>query len=310
MRILFLDKTNSILTDSFEALGHNCDLRPELNQSENFHFLSEYEGLIVRSKLINSNFIDHATNLKFIGRVGAGMENIDIKHATKKGIKCFNSPEGSRDAVGEHSLALLLALLNKVTIADKEVRAGIWSRHTNWGTEICGKTVAIIGYGNMGTAFAEKISGFNARVIAYDKYKFNYSDKFVEETNMEEIFAKADILSLHIPLSSETNYLINSNYLNQFKKNIYLINTSRGQIVNTADLVKAIKSSKVLGSALDVLEYEKPAFENLKDLPSDFAYLAKSDRCVLSPHVAGWTYESHYKLSKVLFDKIKAEFHL
>ena len=302
-KILFVDETHKVLKESFEKLGFQCDLLPDiLKKNER---LDAYEGIIVRSKKINKGVLQRASNLKFIGRVGAGMENIDLVYAEQQGIKCFNAPEGSRDAVGEHTVALLLAVMNKIVSADAEVRKGIWNRNGNWGSEIKGKTIGIIGYGNMGSSFAEKISGFGAEVIAYDKYKFDYSCQFVTETDLKTVFEKSDILSLHVPITEETHYMVDDAFLQNFKKNIVLLNTARGEVLNTADLVKNMKSGKVLAAGLDVLEYEKLAFEKLENLPEDFQYLANSKQVVFSPHVAGWTNESYYKLAMVLFEKIK-----
>jgi len=307
-KILFVDSTHSILPDKLTKAGFICDYKPEINGTEIINIIPSYEGLIIRSKIkIDKAFIDKATNLRFIGRVGAGLENIDVEYAEKKGIKCFNSPEGNRDAVGEHALGLLLCLLNNVLKADAEVRKGLWIREKNRGTEIKGKTVSIIGYGNMGGAFAQRLRGFGAHVIAYDKYKFNYSDEYVTEKTLNDIFEETDILSLHIPLTDETQFMINDHFINQFKKNIYLINTARGKVVKTDDLIKNIRSGKVIGAALDVLEYEQTSFENLhsaEKIPETFEYLTKSDRVLLTPHIAGWTHESNIKLSEFIADKI------
>jgi len=307
-KILFVDSTHEILSDKLAKAGFICDYKPEINGNEIINIIPNYEGLVIRSKIkVDKSFIDKATNLKFIGRVGAGLENIDVEYAEKKGIKCFNSPEGNRDAVGEHALGLLLCLLNNVLKADAEVRKGLWIRENNRGTEIKGKTVSIIGYGNMGGAFAQRLRGFGAHVIAYDKYKFNYSDEYVTEKTLNDIFEETDILSLHIPLTDETQFMINDHFINQFKKNIYLINTARGKVVKTDDLIKNIRSGKVIGAALDVLEYEQTSFENLhsaEKIPETFEYLTKSDRVLLTPHIAGWTHESNIKLSEFIADKI------
>ncbi len=305
-KILFVDSCHPILEESFDKMGLTCDYNPTIILDEEAD-LSIYIGLIVRSKKITADLMGRFSNLLFIGRVGAGLENIDVDYADSKGIHCLNSPEGSRHSVGEHALGLLLAVMNKICKADIEIRNGQWLRNDNWGTEIKDKTVGIIGYGNMGSAFAEKISGFGANVIAYDKYKFDYSNQFVQEASMEQLFEECDILSLHVPLTGETRYLVNENYLDKFKKNIFLINTARGKVLNTPDLVQAIKKGKVLGVGLDVLEYEKSAFEQLEveNMPEALKFLIKSDKVVLSPHVAGWTNESYYKLAKVLFDKIQ-----
>lgn len=304
-KILVLDKIHPILMEELELAGFQSDYKPELLNAD--ISLDAYVGIVVRSKKITREIIQRAKNLKFIGRAGAGLENIDIVFAEENGIQCFNASEGSRDAVGEHTVSLLLAVMNKIVKADAEVRKGLWLREANWGTEIKGKTIGIIGYGKMGSAFAEKISGFDAKVIAYDKYKFDYSNRFVKESGMEQLFKECDILSLHVPLTDETNYLVNTDYLNKFKRSIVLLNTSRGKVVNTTDLVKALENGKVVSAGLDVLEYEKAAFEQLEvaNLPKALAYLFKSDKVVLSPHVAGWTNESYQKIAAVLVEKIK-----
>ncbi len=310
-KILFIDSVHPVLMGDFIDIGFKCDYFPEYKKEDYEKIIHEYFGVIIRSKIkLDKNILEKANQLKFIGRVGAGLENIDVEFAEKKGIKCFNSPEGSRDAVGEHTVGMILSLLNNLNRADKEVRQGKWNREKNRGIEIKDKTIGIIGYGNMGSAFAEKISGFGAEVIAYDKYKFNYSDKFVTETDLEKIFKATDILSLHVPLTEETTYMVDDNFINKFKKEIYLINTSRGKVVRTNDLVKNIQSGKIKGAALDVLEYEDLSYENLdkNNFTDAFKYLVSSDKVILSPHIAGWTYESEYKLAKVLVDKIKEEF--
>jgi D-3-phosphoglycerate dehydrogenase len=234
------------------------------------------------------------------------MESIDVEHAEKKGIACFNSPEGSRDAVGEHSVGMILALMNNICYSDKQVRQGIRKREENSGLEIKGKTIGIIGYGNMGSAFAQRLQGFEAEVIAYDKYKFNYSSNLVKEETMKTLFEKTDILSLNVPLTVETYYLVDNLFLNKFKKNIFIINTARGPVVKTDDLVKNLKSGKVRGAALDVLEYESFSFEkyNTDEFPESYKYLITSDNVVLNPHIAGLTKESYVKLSNVLANKI------
>lgn len=312
MHVLFVDSTHNRLLEKLTEAGFNCDYLPDIKPSEILNVISKYDGVIIRSKIkIDKHIIDTATNLKFIGRVGAGLENIDVDYAIQKGITCFNSPEGNRDAVGEQALGMLLTLFNNIIRADFEVRNGKWFREENRGIEIKGKTIGIIGYGNMGSAFAQRLKGFEANVIAYDKYKFNYSNESVKETNLENIFEHTDILSLHIPLTEETQFMVNDNFINRFKKNIYIINTARGKVLKTDDLVKNIQSGKVLGCALDVLEYEQVSFENLhseNDLPEPFQYLINSNKVVLTPHIAGWTYESNIKLSEFLADKIIAAF--
>jgi D-3-phosphoglycerate dehydrogenase / 2-oxoglutarate reductase len=307
-KILFVDSTHPILPEKLSNAGFLCDYKPEINEDEIIKTISEYSGLIIRSKIkIDKTIIDNAINLKFIGRVGAGLENIDTKYAESKGIKCFNSPEGNRDAVGEHALGMLLCLLNNIIKADGEIRNGQWIREGNRGIEIKGKTVGIIGYGNMGSAFAQRLKGFGAQVIAYDKYKFNYSDDFVTEKTLNDIFNETDILSLHVPLTDETHFMVDDKFIHHFKKDIYIINTARGKVIKTDDLVRNLQSGKVKGAALDVLEYERTSFESLHSdakLPTAYDYLIKSNRVVLTPHIAGWTHESNIKLSEFLADKI------
>lgn len=312
LHVLFVDSTHNKLPEKLTQAGFICDYNPDINPTEIINVISKYDGVIIRSKIkIDKNIIDHAKNLKFIGRVGAGLENIDVTYAVQKGIKCFNSPEGNRDAVGEQALGMLLTLFNNIIKSDSEVRNGKWIREGNRGLEIKGKTIGIIGYGNMGSAFAQRLKGFEANVIAYDKYKFNYSNEFITEKTMDDLFNQTDILSLHVPLTEETQFMVNNEYINRFKKDIYIINTSRGKVLKTDDLVKNMKTGKVLGAALDVLEYEQVSFENLhsaNDLPEAFQYLIKSNKTVLTPHIAGWTHESNIKLSEFLADKIIESF--
>jgi len=312
MKILIIDPVHEILPKALKDAGHDI----EIIYAETYDFynsiIAAFDGIIVRSGIrLDAAFIDAGEKLKFIGRVGAGMENIDVAYAQSKGILCLNSPEGNRTAVAEHALGMLLSLFNNLSQSDQEVRRAIWKREFNRGTEIEGKTIGIIGYGNMGSAFAKRLCGFDCNVIAYDKYKQNYSDDFVREASMEELYQKCDIVSIHTPLTKETKNMINAEWLNNFQKSIYLINTARGPILNTAELVSALKSGKVIGACLDVLEYEKLGFENINkdDLPEAFHYLANSKRVMLSPHIAGWTHESNYKLSKVIADKIIQEFN-
>ena len=307
-KILFLDTTHPSLPEGLEATGFECIHTPAVSREEILPLLGDYDGIIVRSKIrLDREAIDRAGRLKFIGRVGAGMENIDQAYAESKGIACLNAPEGNRDAVGEQAVGMLLMLFNHLRRADQEVRKGIWIREGNRGTEIGGKTIAIIGYGNMGSAFAEKLSGFGAEVIAYDKYKTGFSEMFIREVTMETVFQEADVVSLHVPLTDETHGLVNRDWLSRFRKPITVINTSRGQCLDTAALLDAIDEGKVVGAALDVLEYEKLSFENLESesLPEPFRRLINCDNVVLSPHIAGWTHESNIKMAKILVEKIK-----
>ncbi|MCF8235980.1 MAG: hypothetical protein K9G67_11440 [Bacteroidales bacterium] len=306
-RILFIDTTHPVIREELEAHGFQCEFFPAYKRADFERIIHRYHGIIIRSKItLDKNMLEKAEQLEFIGRVGAGMENIDTEYAESHNIVCFNSPEGSRDAVGEHTLGLLLALARNIIRSDREVRQAEWNREKNRGFELKGKTIGIIGYGNMGSAFAEKLHGIGAEVIAYDKYKSAYGDNYVVETSLDEVFERSDVCSLHVPLTEETTYMVNRNFIDHFKKNIYLLNTARGKVLKTDDLVNAIKSGKVKGAALDVIEYEDMSFEKLgtEQLPYTFQFLINSDRVVMSPHIAGWTQESKYKLGKVLVDKI------
>ncbi|MFO7878564.1 MAG: NAD(P)-dependent oxidoreductase [Bacteroidales bacterium] len=269
--------------------------------------ITDAYGLIIRSRLtFDRELIDAAPDLRFIARVGAGMESIEVKYAESKGIFCLNSPEGNRDAVAEHAMGMLLGLKNHLCRADKQVRQGDWQREVNRGTELKGKTVGIIGFGNMGSAFAERLQGFSCRVLAYDKYKTRYAPAGISESSMEEIFSEADVVSLHIPLHKKNKHLCNEAWFNAFDKPIVLINTARGPVVKTDALLGAMEAGKVVAAGLDVLEYEESSFEKTQKLTdiATFKQLAARDDVLFSPHVAGWTAESKEKLAYCLIEKI------
>jgi len=307
MKIIFIDTTHDLLKEQLEKLNHTCDTAYKKNKSEIESIIHQYDGVIIRSKFhLDQDFINKATNLKFIARAGSGLENIDVTYAKSKNVKCYNAAEGNKDAVAEHALGMLLALFNNLTRCNEEIRNGKWSRELNRGIEIAGKTVGIIGYGNNGSAFAEKLNALGANVLAYDKYL----RKYPYQSNMDKIFKEADILSLHVPLTKETTFLVNDKFINNFRKNIYLINIARGKCVNTQALVTALKSGKFQGACLDVLEYENTSFENLKknDLANNLKYLINCNKIILSPHIAGWTVESKQKIAEVLLQKITADF--
>lgn len=308
MKVLFVDSVHPSLQKKLEINNFICQKELSLSKSEIEEIIIDYEGVVLRSRFnIDQEFIDKASNLKFIARAGSGLENIDVEYAKLKGIKCYNAAEGNRQAVAEHALAMLLSLFNNLTIADKEVRNGFWRREENRGVELSGQTLALIGYGNNGSAFAETLKGFGVNILAYDKYLDNYTYK----TSMNDIFNKADILSLHVPLTKETEHLVNSEFINKFRKDIYLINTSRGECVNTKDLVNSMKEGKIKGACLDVLEYEKRSFEKLSEngTNAEMKFLIESKNTILSPHIAGWTSESNVKISEVLYQKISSDFH-
>lgn len=301
--ILIVDDLHPIFIKQVEALGYTCDYQPTIKLEEVLAILPQYEGLVIRSKFqVTAEIIDMATDLRFIARAGAGMDNIDEAYAIKRGITLINAPEGNMDAVGEHAVGLLLSLMNNLNCGDAEIRDGLWQREANRGYELKGRTVGIIGYGHMGQSFARKLKGFEVNVIAYDKYKTGFSDNYVREVSMEEIVKHSDVLSLHVPLTSETNGLVNDEYLFHFKKPIFLLNTSRGQVVEAQAVLNGIKQGKILGAGLDVLETEK--FPALAEQPW-FEELKNSSKVVLSPHVAGWTFESYRKISEVMAAKIK-----
>lgn len=307
MRILFIDTVHPLLKEQLEKLYHKCDTAYKKNKSEIEKIIHNYDGIIIRSKYnLDLKFINKATNLKFIARAGSGLENIDVAYAESKEIKCYNAAEGNRQAVAEHALGMLLSLFNNLKNCDAEIRSGKWNREANRGIELYGKTVGIIGYGNNGSAFTQILERFGVNILAYDKYLKSHP----YQSSMETIYKEADILSLHIPLTKETTYLVNNDFINSFQKDFYLLNTARGKCVNTKELVSALKSGKVKGACLDVLEYENTSFENLsKDgLTADMQYLINSDKTILSPHIAGWTIESNIKIAEILLQKITSDF--
>lgn len=305
-KILFIDTTHNELVKSLEKQGFTCDYFADYKRVDFIRIAHEYIGIIVRSKItLDAVFLSRCTNLKFIGRVGAGMENIDVDFAVKNNIVCINAPEGNRDAVGEQAVGMILTLFNNLIAADNQVRNGVWIREGNRGHELGGRIIGIIGYGNTGSAFAKKLVGFDVEVLAYDKYRHNFSDAFVKESTMDELFERCDIVSLHVPLTVETEFLVTSEFINKFKNDIYLINTSRGKVLRTRDLVTGLKSGKVLGACLDVLEYEGLSFEDVI-LPDEFKKLISMKNVVLSPHIAGWTHESNYKMAVTIANKIES----
>lgn len=311
MKILHLDTNHTLLINQLNALGFKNDENYKDSKEAIKKIIHEYDGFIIRSRFsIDRDFIDSAKNLKFIGRVGAGLENIDCDYAEKKGITLIAAPEGNRNAVGEHSLAMLLSLFNNLNKANQEVSSGKWLREANRGLELDGKTVGLIGYGNMGKAFAKKLLGFNVEVLCYD-IKPNSGDKNATQVSLKELQKKADVLSLHTPENASTIGMVNQEFIALFKKPFWLINTARGKSVVTSDLVSALKNGKILGAGLDVLEYEKASFENLfsdDTMPEALKYLIQCENVLLSPHVAGWTLESKEKLAQTIVDKIKAKF--
>ncbi|MBK22263.1 MAG: hydroxyacid dehydrogenase [Flavobacteriales bacterium] len=307
-KVIFIDSVHTILWERLTKLGWICDDCTKSNPTEIFKKLNEYTGIVIRSRFqLNQEILSSLPNLKFIARAGSGLENIDTEYCHRKKIQVFSSPEGNRDSVAEHALGMLLMLQNNLKRADSEVRNGLWKRTENRGHELKEKTIGLIGYGVMAKAFAQRLNGFGVELIAFDKYKKNYSDTFTKEVSLETLLKKSDVISIHANYLPENKYIINASFIEQVEKPFILINTARGFNVNTADLVSGLKSGKIKGACLDVLEYESASFESFSTKKDNNAleYLKKSSNVILSPHIAGWTHESHFKLSNVLAEKIE-----
>ena len=307
IKILHIDSNHPLLWEQLEHAGFKNEADFTSSKAEIEAKINNYQGVVIRSRFkIDQAFLDKATNLKFIARVGAGLESIDCEYAEAKGIHLIAAPEGNRNAVGEHALGMLLSIMNKLNRADRLVREGKWIREGNRGYELEGKTVGLIGYGNMGKSFAKKLRGFDVKVLCCDILP-NVGDENAKQVSLQELQAQADVLSLHIPWTPETDKMVNSDFIDAFAKPFWFINTSRGKNVVTDDLVAALASGKILGAGLDVLEYEKLSFENLfidTEKPKAFAYLLQAENVLLTPHIAGWTFESHEKLAQTIVDKI------
>jgi len=305
-RVLFIDRVHPFLEEELTRHGFQCAHDYKGSYESIKKKLPDYHGLVIRSRIpVDKALLEAASQLTFIARSGAGLENIDLASAKERGIAVYNSPEGNMDAVGEHAIGMLLSLFNHLKKADLEVRKGIWDREGNRGLELAGKTVGIIGFGHMGSAFAKKLSGFDCRILAYDKYKKEYAPSYVEETAFELLKAESDIISIHLPLSAETDRYVDADFIRSCKKPFFLINTARGRHVVISDLLKGLDQGRVQGACLDVLEFEKKSFDLGSDeMPDDFKRLAKSQKVILSPHVAGWTKESYLKLSSFLAEKV------
>lgn len=307
-KILHIDSNHPALWNGLTKAGFINEADYKSSKQEIEAKIHEYNGIVIRSRFkIDKHFIDAAVNLKFIARVGAGLESIDTAYAESKGIALIAAPEGNRNAVGEQALGMLLSLFNNLNRADRQIRNGDWVREGNRGHELDGRTVGLIGYGNMGKSFAKKLRGFDVEVLCYDIKPF-VGDANAKQVSLEELQAKADVLSLHTPSTPETDTMVNADFIAAFAKPFWLINTARGKAVVTDALADALKSEKILGAALDVLEYEQLSFEHLftgDNLPAAFEYLLGADNVLLSPHIAGWTFESHIRLAEVIVDKIK-----
>lgn len=309
-RILQLDSNHPLISEQLTAAGFTVEEDHTSSYEEVLTKIAAYDGIIIRSRIpVDRNFLQHATHLKFVARVGAGMENIDVEAAEQLGIALINSPEGNRDALAEQVIGMLLVLMNRLFIASNEVKKGIWRREENRGTELKGKTVGLIGYGTMGKAVAARFAGFGCRVVFHD-IRPDLQDENAMQVSLQRLMAESDVISLHVPLNASTHYLVDETFINSLSKPIWFINTSRGKNVNTKDLVEGLKTGKILGAALDVLEYEKPSFENLESDNEDLNYLLHSEKVLITPHIAGWTVESKEKLAQFIVDKILKLYNL
>jgi D-3-phosphoglycerate dehydrogenase / 2-oxoglutarate reductase len=304
IKFLIVDEMHESIVPMLEEIGVEGVYKPTITRKEVLKEINDYTGLIVRSKInVDKEILESAINLKIIARAGAGLDLLDIEEINNRGIYIINAPEGNQDALAEHAIGMLLSLFNKINQGDQQIRNYIWDREGNRGIELMGKTVCLIGYGYMGQAFAQRLSSFGCNILAYDKYKKNFANQFVQEVSLEELFEKCDILSLHIPLNYETRGLVNKDFINRFKKNIFIINTSRGPVLKNEHLNDLLESGKVLGAALDVIENEKLHSLSPEE-KREFERLIKFKNVILTPHIAGWSVESYIKINQVLVNKL------
>ncbi|XOV93658.1 MAG: NAD(P)-dependent oxidoreductase [Bacteroidota bacterium] len=306
-KVLIVDQMHESIIDMLGEAGFRPDYQPDITRAEVLKIIGGYEGIIVRSKTrIDKELIDLATNLQFVARAGAGIDNVDYKEISERNIKLVNAPEGNRDALGEHTIGMLLTLLHKIHIANFEVKKGAWHREANRGWELRGKTVGIYGFGYMGSAFAKKLRGFDCNVIVYDKYKTGLSNDFINQVDLKTFQKETEILSLHVPLTSETKYLFDEYYLDQFPNLRILLNTARGEILSLRALESLLENSRLIGVGLDVLENEKIHQLNTEE-QNIFNKLAARDNVIMTPHIAGWTFESYKRINEVLVSKLQEE---
>jgi D-3-phosphoglycerate dehydrogenase len=305
IKILVTDSIHEVFIEQMQSIGCEVHYQNTIEREQVLEVIANYEVLLINSRIkADKELIDKGTNLIAIARIGSGLEVIDTEYAATKNIACINAPEGNKDAVAEHALGMLLCLLNNILIANAEVKAGQWLREKNRGTELGGKTIGIIGFGSNGSAFAEKLKGFGVTILAYDKYKKGFGNEYVTESNLEEIFKRAEIVSLHTPLTEETYHLVNNNFILAFHKHFYFLNMARGKNVNTPDLISALQAGKILGACLDVLENEKLKTLTIQE-KQYFQQLTNMNNVLLTPHIAGWTYESKIKIADQLATKLQ-----
>lgn len=305
MKILLIDTTHPLLESTLEKAGHQLTDGTNWTHQEVLSNLKNYEGVVIRSRIpVDEAFFQAAEKLKCIGRFGAGLENINLDIAAQHGVTCLNVPEGNRQAVGEHTLGLLLSLMNNLRRADREVRSGVWKRHENTGIELSGKTVGIIGFGNMGQSFARVLQGFDVTILANDPYLENWPEDLAQSASLPKLQEQADVISLHVPLTEETRQMVDNSFWQSVKKPVFFINTARGPIVNTETLLNAIDAEKVLGAGLDVLEFESKSFKMDAHNNPIFKRLIESDKVLLSPHIGGWTVEAFEKMGRILAEKM------
>ena len=305
-KVLITESMHECIIPMLEEVGYEVHYEPKITREVILKILPKYLGVIVRSKTpVDKEFIEYGDNLRFIARSGAGMDQVDIETAEKRNISLLNAPEGNRDAVGEHTVGLLLALINKINLGNVQVREKTWDREGNRGIELMNRTFGIIGFGNMGEAVSKRLVGFGCKIIAYDKYKSGFGNENVEEVSLEELKERSDIVSFHVPLTPETRFYVNNKFIEEFAKNIILLNTARGEIILLSTLVKLLKTGKILAAGLDVLENEKMA-KLTPEQDGLMNELFAMNNVIFTPHVAGWTTESYIKISETLGNKIKA----